>query len=311
MTIQRKTFSILAVTIIGLMTLLYFAARVFVMRSFLDLEAEQTQLTVERVRNELFHNSLASLAATTNDYGAWDRMYEFMSGPSPSYQSIAEEFQDGTLQGLRINSVLVTDLSGHVVFSKTYDFHQHTSANMIRETQNTLASDAWVRQVISASTHSSGVLLQANKTVLIAACPITTTEHQGPVRGVIVMTRDLDSEALMDLQTVTRTHLSVGVVTDSDLSLDFQWARQQFSRNSDSFPVQALDSNTISAYVLLRDIHGDPAVILRADEDRRISQSGLTGIRYFLAALCILGFSFALITWLLLHQCLVAFGAAS
>ena len=224
-----------------------------------------------------------------------------MSSPSPAYQSIAEEFQDGTLQGLRINSVLVTDLDGHVVFSKTYDFHQHTSANMIRETQNALASDAWVRQVISTSTHASGVLLQANKTVLIAACPITTTEHQGPVRGVIVMTRDLDSQALMDLQTVTRTHLSIGAVTDRDLPHDFAWARQQFSRDAGSFPVQALDSNTISAYVLLRDIHGDPAVILRADEDRRISQSGLTGIHYFLAALCILGFSFALVTWLLLH----------
>ena len=123
MTLQRKTFTILTITIVSLMTLLYFAAHIFVMRSFLDLEQEQARLTVQRVRNELFHDSLASLAATTNDYGAWDRMYEFMSGPSPSYKSIADEFQDGTLQGLRINSVLVTDISGKVVFSKTYDFH--------------------------------------------------------------------------------------------------------------------------------------------------------------------------------------------
>ncbi|HSS97458.1 MAG TPA: CHASE4 domain-containing protein, partial [Terriglobales bacterium] len=301
MTIQRKTFSILAVTIVSLMMLLYFAAQVFVMRSFNDLEREQAQLTVERVRNELFHDSLSSLTATANDYGAWDRMYEFMSAPAPSYKPIAEEFQDGTLQGLRINSVLVTDLSGHVVFSKIYDFHQHSSTNMMRETQRSLASDPWVRRVISSSTHASGVTLQANNTVLIAACPITTTEHRGPVRGVIVMTRDLDSQALMDLQTVTQTHLSLGVLTDHDLPADFQWARQQFQKNAELFPVQTLDSNTISSYVLLRDIHGDPAVILRADGDRRISQSGLVGIRYFIVALCFLGLSFAFVTWLLLH----------
>jgi PAS domain S-box-containing protein len=196
----------------------------------------------------------------------------------------------------------VTDLYGRVVFSKTYDFHQHISADMAPEIQRSLAADPWVRLVSSSSTHASGVLLQANGTVLIAACPITTTEHQGPVRGVIVMTRDLDSQALMDLQTVTRTHLSVGAVTDHDLPLDFQWARQQFSQNAEGFPVQTLDSNTISAYALLRDIHGDPAVMLRADGDRRISQSGLTGIHYFLVALCTLGFSFALVTWLLLHN---------
>ena len=301
MTLQRKTFSILTVTILGLMTLLYFAAHVFVMRSFLDLEQEQARLTVERVRNELFHDSLASLAATTNDYGAWDRMYEFMASTSASSKAIAEEFQDGTLQGLRINSVLVTDLSGRIVFSKAYDFHQHSSSDMTPENRRSLASDPWVRHVISSSTHASGVLLQANNTTLIAACPITTTEHQGPVRGVIVMTRDLDPQALMDLQTVTRTHLSVGAVTDHDLTADFQWARQQFSEDGEGFPVQTLDPNTISAYVLLRDIHGDPAVMLRADGDRRISQSGLVGIHYFLVALCILGFSFALVTWLLLH----------
>ena len=58
--------------------------------------------------------------------------------------------------------------------------------------------------------------------------------------------------------------------------------------------------------MLLRDIHGDPAVILRADGDRRISQSGLIGIRYFIVALCLLGLSFAFVTWLLLHNSVLA-----
>ena len=139
-------------------------------------------------------------------------MYEFMSSPHSVAQANCGEFQDGTLQGLRINSVLVTRLSGRIVFSKTYDFHQHLSADMSPQIQRSLAAHSWVRLVSSSSTHASGVLLQSNGTVLIAACPITTTEHQGPVRGVIVMTRDLDAQALMDLQIVTRTHLSVGTV---------------------------------------------------------------------------------------------------
>ncbi len=300
MTLQRKTVTILSVTILGLMALLYSAAHVFVMRSFLKLEEEQARTTVERVRSELFNNSLASLTATTNDYGAWDRMYAYVAVPSP--KAIADEFQDGTLQGLRINSVVVTDLSGRVIFSKVYDFHEHSSADMAPEMQRSLASDRWVRHVISSATHAYGVLLQPGGTVLIAACPITTTEHRGPVRGVVVMTRKLDPQALMDLQTVTNTHLSLAAVTDRGLPADFQWARAQLALDAGGPPVQALDSNTISAYVMLQDIHGEPAVILRADGDRRISQSGLTGIRYFLAALGILGASFAMITWLLLHH---------
>lgn len=299
MSLQRKTFAILAVTIIGLMALLYSAAHLFVMRSFLRLEEDQARLTVQRVRSELFHDSLASLSATTNDYGAWDRMYHYIGIPAP--KSIADEFQDGTLQGLRINSVLVTDRAGQIVFAKVYDFHTHTSSAMPIRMQESLASDPWMRRVISSGTHASGVLLLPGRTVLIAACPITTTEHRGPIRGVVVMTRNLDSQALMDLQTVTRTNLSLAAVSEANLPADFHWARRQFSADPESFPVQALDPNTISAYVMLRDIHEDPAVILRADGDRRISRSGLTGVRYFLAALCTLGFVFAAATWFCLR----------
>jgi PAS domain-containing protein len=119
---------------------------------------------------------------------------------------------------------------------------------------------------------------------------------------MIIMTRDLDSQALMDLQTVTQTQLSVVTAADRELSPDFQWATRQLTEHPDGFPVRAPDSKIISAYTLLPDIHGEPAVILRASGDRRISQSGLNSIHYFLAALCILGFSFALTTWLLLQN---------
>jgi PAS domain S-box-containing protein len=299
MSLQRKTFAILAVTILGLMVLLYSAARVFVMRSFLQLEEDQARLTVERVRSELFHDSLASLSATANDYGAWDRMYQYIAEPTP--KAIADEFQDGTLQGLRINSVMVTDRSGRVFFAKSYDFHAHASGTLRVEVQESLASDPWIRRVISSGTHASGVLLLPSGTVLIAACPITTTEHHGPVRGVVVMTRNLDSQALMDLQTVTRTNLSLAAVSEANLPADFQWARKQFSADPEGFPVQTLDRNTISVYAMLRDIHEEPAVILRADGDRRISRSGLSGIRYLLGALCFLGLAFAATTWLCLH----------
>jgi PAS domain S-box-containing protein len=300
MSLQRKTFTILSVTIVGLTVLLYFVTHVFAMRRFFRLEDDQARITVERVRSELFNNSLANLTATTNDYGAWDRMYQYVAKPSP--KAIADEFQDGTLQGLRINSVLVTDISGHVIFSKAYDFHQHTSAEMPLAMQQSLVSDSWVQHVISSSTHAYGVLLVPDGIVLIAACPITTTEHRGPVRGVVVMTRNLDPQALADLQTVTRTNLSIALAAGRDLPADFQWARTQLLGNAESFPVRALNSNTVSAYAMLRDIHGEQAIILRADGDRRISQSGLTGIHYFLAALCILGVSFGFTTWYLLHH---------
>jgi PAS domain S-box-containing protein len=299
MTLGQKALTILSFTVVGLMTVLCIASRTFIVRSFSDLEEQQTRVDVDRARNQLFYGSLANLASTANDYGAWDKMYGyvFLSSPKP----IAEEFQDGTLQSRRINSVLVTDADGQIVFYKAYDYRRHTQTSSSLEIETTLAFDPWVKQVLDSSTPASGILTQPGGPVLIAACPIVTTNHKGPARGVVVMTRNLDAGLLADLQALTHLRLSVENAASSPVLTDFQ-SKNGLIAQEEKTLVKAADDNMISGYTLLPGIHGDAALVLRVDEERHISQSGLISLRYFLAALCFIGITFGITTWFLLHN---------
>ena len=300
MTLSKKTFTILSLTVVGLTAVLYLASRVFILRTFSDLEKQQTRVSVARAKNQLLDDGLSDLAATTNDYGAWDRMYGYML--KESVKPIAEEFQDGTLQGLRINSVLVADTDGQIVFYKAYDYRNHAQISTAAETRDSLAADPWVRQVLASSASASGILIRSGKPILVAACPIVATNHTGPARGVIVMTRNLDTALLDELQVLAHLRLSVEVASSSPVLPDFQSEGGVITFQEENILVRPVDANTISGFALLRGIHGDAALVLRVDEDRHMFQGGLASLRYFLAALCIIGVTFGCTTWLLLHN---------
>src|SRR5271169_4681877 len=97
MSLGQKTLAIVSLTVVGLMAGLYVTTRALMMRSSLTLEAADTRAAVERAQNAL-NDDISNLAATANDYAAWDRTYAFMVDHSPDY--ISKEFESDTLQGL-------------------------------------------------------------------------------------------------------------------------------------------------------------------------------------------------------------------
>ena len=118
MTLRRKTVVIVAITLIGLMVFLYGISRIFLLGSFAELEEHHTRQEVDRALRALL-NDLSALDRTTGDYGAWDRTYQFMADHNEDF--LKTELKIGTIAGLRINLVMIFDLSGRMIFSKCVD----------------------------------------------------------------------------------------------------------------------------------------------------------------------------------------------
>jgi signal transduction histidine kinase len=303
MNLGQKTLVVVSLTVAGVMTVLYAVSRDVLLRSYLALEQEQTQSAVSRTEAAL-NDQFTSLARTTNDYGAWDRTYAFMQHPSRSY--IKQEFENDTLEGLHINSVMLTDTAQKIVFFKAYDSVSKGEAGVPMEIQKSIAQDSWVRQAAATSTPAQGILLLPQGPVLIAACPILTTAHLGPVRGVLVMTRDLDTSLVERLRE--RALLSVGVDLASNPSLpaDVRRALQALKSSQEEIHVQPLNPMSVAGYSILRDIHGRAALLLRVEMPRSVFQRGLTSLRYLLVTLCIASLVFGLTTLLLLQRIVLA-----
>jgi signal transduction histidine kinase len=303
MNLGHKTLLVVSLTVAGVMTVLYAVSRTVLLRSYLALEQEQTRSAVSRTEAAL-NDQITNLARTTNDYGAWDRTYAFMRHPSRSY--IKEEFENDTLEGLHINSVMLADTSQKIVFFKAYNSIEDVEVTVPIEIQKGLATDSWVRQVITTSTPAHGILLLPQGPVLLAACPILTTGRLGPARGALVMTRNLDSTLVEGLRERTLLSLALDLASSPSLPADVQGAPQTFDSAQEEIHVQPLSQWAVAGHSLLRDIHGRPVLRLRVEMPRSVFQRGLTSLHYLLLTLCIAGLVFGLTALFLLQRIVLA-----
>jgi signal transduction histidine kinase len=303
MNLGQKTLLVVALTVAGVMTVLYAVSRDVLLRSYLALEQEQTRSAVSRTEAAL-NDEITNLARTTNDYGAWDRTYAFMEHPTRGY--IKQEFENDTLEGLHVNSVMLADTSQKIVFFKAYDSVDNVEVRVPIEIQKALSTDSWVLRATATSTPAQGILLLPQGPVLIAACPILTTERVGPVRGVLVMTRNLDGALVEGLKKRTLLSVALDPASSPSLHPDARGALQALESSREQVHVQSLNPMSVAGYSLLRDIHGRTALLLRVEMPRSVFQRGLTSLRYLLLTLCIASVVFGLTTLLLLRRIVLA-----
>jgi signal transduction histidine kinase len=303
MNLGQKTLVVVSLTVAAVMTVLYAVSRDVLLRSYLALEQEQTRSAVSRTEAAL-NDQISSLARTTNDYGEWDRSYAFMQHPARNY--IKQEFENDTLQGLHINWVMLTDTSQKIVFFKAYDSIENVEVGVPIEIQRELSTDSWVRQATATSTPTHGILLLPQGPVLIAASPILTTKRLGPVRGVLVMTRNLDPALVESLKERTLISVAVDLPSSPSLPADVRGALQALESSPDEIYVRPLNQTSVAGYSLLRDIHGRTALLLRVETPRSVFQRGLTSLRYLLLTLCIASVVFGVTTLLLLRRIVLA-----
>jgi signal transduction histidine kinase len=303
MNLGQKTLLVVSLTVVGVMTVLYAVSRDVLLRSYLALEQEQTRSALSRTEAAL-NDEITNLARTTNDYGMWDRTYTFMQHPERSY--IKEEFGNDTLEGLHITSVMLTDTSQKIAFFKAYDSVKNVEVQVPIEIQRALSTDSWVRQAMATSTPAHGILLLPQGPVLIAACPILTSKRLGPVRGVLVMTRNLDSTLVHGLRDRMLLSVAVDLASSPSLPADVREALQALESTHEGTHVQSLNQTSVAGYSPLRDVHGRTSLLLRVEMPRSVFQRGLTSLRYLLLTLCIASVVFGLTTLLLLRRIVLA-----
>ncbi|MGA8271228.1 MAG: CHASE4 domain-containing protein [Candidatus Sulfotelmatobacter sp.] len=303
MSLVQKTLIIVLLTVAALMAVLYEVDRYLLLRSYLELEQVQTRGAMTRTESAL-DNAIADLTKTANDYAAWDRSYDFMKNPMPSY--IEQEFGNDTLQGLKVNFILLSDLSGKIVFLKGYDQLHNAEVNVPEELRTLLTSDDWARRERTEFSAARGIVLLANGPALIAACPILTSQRQGPIRGVLVMVRNLDPDVVASLKEATLSSLLMTPASDPELPPDFKYAGGPLESGQVSTYVRPLSKASVAGYALLKDIHRRPALWVRVEMPRAVYQRGVTSLQYLLVALSIASLVFAFTTMSLLRQIVLA-----
>ena len=147
-----------------------------------------------------------------------------------------------------------------------------------------LRADSPLLNLPDTEASQGGILFVAGQPFLVASRPIITSEDLGPIRGTLIMGRRIDDRRISAIGRRT------GVPTISDV---YVAARDSVVLSSTEFvapgvPAQVLTlRNAVLARGLLRDVYGNPGIVLSTYTDRSVHRQGMWSLRLFIVLLIV------------------------
>ncbi len=302
MTLRLKTLLIMGVLLVGLVSILYLALSTILADGFKRVEETSIRKDVERALKTVA-NDLANLSSTARDYAEWDDTYAFVQDRNPDY--IEANLVDSTFSELKINVFMLFDDAGQLVFAKGFDLDDAVVTPVTEGLLSYFQPGSAFLYHPDLQTRYSGILLLPEGPLLMAACPILTSQNKGPIHGTLVLGRYLDALKVQQLADLTNLTLTIRRLDDPQLPDDVRAIQGQFSDPA-TIVVQTLGDETIAGYSQITDAFGKPVLLLRVVVARDVYRQGQLSLTYLLFSLLTLGLMFSLITLWLLERLVLA-----
>jgi PAS domain S-box-containing protein len=266
--LRAKTLVIIAVTVAALLVLIYIPLRLFVLDSYLRLEAQQVLTDVQRGANALADDQ-ADLARIAAGLAVRD----------------AHQLFDAAAAGdrSRLGLVAIADERGRILQSRGFD--PVTGAEAIP----LLARGAQLPAGLEAVPPSgrSGLFTVRDTLLLVAAHPVPPVDTGSG--GFVLVARPLDRAMVRELAARTRLELTVHPLDATYPAPDVVTARDALVSQPGGV-TRPLGARTIAGYRLLHDINGRPVAVLRIQAGRPAYEQGQASVAYFAMALLFVTF---------------------
>jgi signal transduction histidine kinase len=301
MTLRRKSFVVISASLAGLVLLLFGVSQLILLHSFRQLEESAVRADTERVVRSL-DQWLDQLSRTTGDWAYWNDTSEFVQGWNDDY--VADNLGVDSLAILDLNFAIYLDRSGELFFHTFLDLEEQT------ETDPTFALDAAFLQALAPApedllSHVTGIGKVEGRPLLLASRHILDSQSAGPSVGTLVFGVYLDDNRIAALEETVGSRLDLYDIDDPALPEAEQAVVAALDSTGEAL-VQPLDRNNVSGYLVLSDVGGEPAYLLKVDAPRTLYRQGLVSLGYFVANLLLFGVVAIAVTLLLMDRLVLA-----
>ena len=303
MTVRVKIFVILGVMAAAMLGALYLAADYVILNRFIALERLNTQETMNVVR-EGFNDDLEKLNKSNSDLSVYDGTWEVMATKnSPKIKefihALLADSKGGWQAQQMIHYVIFTNAAGNAVWATGYDAARDESSEVPADLMAHVHAGDALLSFRTPRDRLEGVMLLKEGPLLIVSRPIVKTNQDGPVQGALVTARKLDSMTMRRLSGKTHQTLSIFSFDSTEMPEDVAEARGHLFASGSAY-VRYANDQRIDGYLMMNDVYGRPAVVLRADIPRAIYGQGRRSQLYFAAAMVLIVLLCAGLTdWLL------------
>src|SRR5882724_7383838 len=237
------------------------------MPSFAELERVNARVAMRRI-NFALDLVIDRIAVSATDWGNWVDTYRFVQDRNPEF--IKTDITNVALRQLNINVMLILDLDGSVVASKSLELKSDRPLELDLAARKALPIDFPWRANLRAARPARGLMATNRGILMVATAPVLDGNGGGPVRGMIAMGRLLSASDVRN----------IGAQAQADLTLlapgQVQGREQLIERDA-----------VTRVYRTFDDVYGRPVMTLRVDVPREVTLRGHAAVTY--ASICLVG----------------------
>ncbi|MFA5863741.1 MAG: PAS domain S-box protein [Phycisphaerae bacterium] len=298
MTLRKKTLTIISLTMLCLMVVLFAISKTIVLNGFGKIEHNNIKNDTERVL-KAYAGTLAEINSKSADWAVWDDSYAFIQNGNADF--IKSNLGDSVFTDLRLNVIMFINSANQVVYAKGFDLRQQKEVPILERVKKiNFLDDVLVRHTRFDYSHCGLVSLPEGP-LLLASRPILTSKRTGPIRGTLIFGRFLDDLEIRRLAELTKFSIRFYHYAKQPISSDLKEIVATLS-GKQSILIKPQNANVISGYALLKDVYGKPCLLLRVDTPRDIYNRGQATVAYFSIFLLAAGLIFGLVTIFLLER---------
>jgi signal transduction histidine kinase len=147
-----------------------------------------------------------------------------------------------------------------------------------------------------------GVLIVGQTPWLVSIATISDVQNTGLAGSVLVLGQVFDEADIQILAEQVKFPIRVGLFAEDASDSDFQAALSFFQASDENIYLERFTDTNLAGYILLKDIHEAPALILRADQYRFVARNAALVMRSMLIALAAASLVFAVLFFGLIER---------
>jgi PAS domain S-box-containing protein len=300
MGIRKKVLLSIALVSLTLTSIFYYLFKNVILNNFDIIEERFVHDNISRVKATM-EDQAKSLDNITHDWASWDDTYGFIVDLNKEYEE-TNIVEDTFVSSAKINYLLYFDTEGKLAHGTFYDPELKA---LIPVPANLLSQLAGSKQLFhhpANDSHYTGLIMLSDTVLLISARPILKSDGEGPNRGTLIMMRILDEERIQTIEEITKIDFSVHIINAPLPHADSFEILDTILANPDNFIIKPLDNDYIAGYGVMKDIFGQPLLLLRLAVPRTIHIQGHRTLAYLLWTTIITSLTFSLLVFIILDR---------
>jgi two-component system, sensor histidine kinase and response regulator len=260
MKIRSKVIALTASLFVVLGVVEIFADQHILLPSFAELEHDNARTSMRRISYAL-DQRLSGIGVSAAGWGNWSETYLFVQDHNRAF--VTTNMTPTTLKQLNVSVMLIIDLDGNFVLSDGVDLDSGRPLDLDLLARKALPADFPWRANLREGRPAHG-LLQTNRGVLmIAGSPVLDGNEGGPARGMVILGRLLSANEVQQIGAQAQEQVAI--------------IAARSSRGGDQLVESAAATQVYRSF---DDVYGRPAMTLRVDVPRLITERGHSAVAY-------------------------------